>query len=98
MDPPPVGPWRHPDKNPGDEGAHARFQQILRAYEILNDEERCWPPPSPTGGQQEPLPSPPLAHQRAIGMRRGLGPGPPGSFKGTPNLCVPPPTSIGSCS
>lgn len=30
----------HPDRNPGDPGAAARFQAILRAYEILADPER----------------------------------------------------------
>eukprot|EP00667_Euglena_gracilis_P000537 EG_transcript_537 len=30
----------HPDKNPGDAAALFKFQQILRAYEILQDEER----------------------------------------------------------
>src|SRR3569832_2477659 len=31
----------HPDINPGDRAAAARFQQILAAYETLVDPERC---------------------------------------------------------
>ena len=29
----------HPDKNPGDAGAHARFLAIGRAYAVLGDED-----------------------------------------------------------
>lgn len=30
----------HPDKNPGDEGAKAKFQTLQKVYAILSDEDK----------------------------------------------------------
>lgn len=66
----------HPDVNPGDSGAHKRFQEIAAAYEILKDPRRkerydrfgdTGEPPEPAAHPAEPFPQGPFGG----GFRQG---------------------------
>lgn len=74
----------HPDRNPDDPKAEARFKEISRAYDTLSDPRKrkeagvqMRPPPQPTmaGGAPEP-PFVTAARARAA-ARRGKGAPPP---------------------